>query len=290
MNKHSSWTESQLKAALPELSPDANKYTRGKLIVIAGSERYPGAACLAARGAQRMGAGYTEVVASEAALVPLLVSSPSLVVSKMASWDPGVLANLKEGTLRAVCIGPGFVSGDSSTDRLVVDVLKAAECPVLVDGGGLAVLASKKALKALSKRRDQGFATIITPHTGEAARLCQSLQLESRDAGHLAKALAMATGVVAVVKGPDTYISSGKRAYVMREGTPALAKAGTGDVLAGMIASLLAQGVEPVASAILGTTLHARAGIVAAEARTARSVTAEDVIDAIPVAIRSLGK
>ena len=282
------WTDDDLRAALPEPAADSNKYSRGKLFVIAGSKAYPGAACLAARASQRMGAGYTEVITSKAAIVPLLVSSPSLVVRDVKKWDPAMLANLKDGARHAVCIGPGFALGDTFAGELIVDVLKHAKCPVLVDGGGLSAISTKRALRALANRRENELATIITPHTGEASRLRSDLLLETSDPKNLAKALAMATGAIAVVKGPDTYISAGKRVYTMREGTPALAKAGTGDVLAGMISALLAQGVEPIAACILGTTLHARAGNIAAQTYTTLGVAAEDVINAIPNAIRTL--
>ena len=285
-----SWTDEELRAVLPLPSPNANKYTRGVLTVVAGSKRYPGAACLTSRAGQRMGAGYTEVITNKTAAGMILASAPSLVARNVKDWRPSELAVLKKGARHAVCIGPGFVRGDALTDELVLGVLKKAKCPVLVDGGGLAAIGSKKVLKALAKRQERGLVTIITPHTGEATRLQDDLRMTSDGPGQLSAVLAMATGAIVVMKGPDTYISIGKQIYPMYEGTPALAKAGTGDVLAGMISALLAQGTEPIGAAVLGATLHARAGIIAAQTYTAVSVTAEDVIEAIPAAIRSLAE
>ena len=273
---------------LPELAPDANKYSRGKLIVVAGSARYPGAAVLAARAGQRMGAGYTEVVTAKSVVPLVLAASPSLVVRPLSKWDVGEIPVAREGRPCAVCVGPGFVAGSKKSDGLVLDVLEAAECPVLVDGGALASLTSRRALAALADRADSGRSTLITPHAGEAARLAKSLMVRADESDQLAAVLALSLRAVVALKGPDTFVSDGKRTEVMTEGTPALAKAGTGDVLAGMIASLLAQGSEAFSAALTGVVLHALAGIASAEVLTETSVCPEDVIDAIPQAVKAL--
>ena len=262
-------------------APDANKYTRGKLTVIAGSARYPGAAALAARASQRMGAGYTEVITAREAVDVVRIASPSLVVRAFDDWDVEELPATKEGKPCAVCIGPGFVN-DAESAALVLRVLKKAQCPVLIDGGGLAGLGSAKALKRLAKRADLGFATVITPHGGEAARLAKSLGLPVDSPEQLAMDLSKALHAIVALKGPDTQVADGDRIEAMREGTAALAKAGTGDVLAGMIGALLAQGVEPFEAALAGAWFHAKAGVAAAERLTDISVCAEDVIEAIP--------
>lgn len=260
---------------------DANKYTRGKLVVVAGSSRYPGAAVLAARASQRMGAGYTEVVTARAAVDVVRMASPSLVVRPFSAWRPKELPASKMGKPCAVCVGPGFVGSEDDAD-LVARVLKRAQCPVIVDGGGLAGLESDKAMKQLAKRSHRGLPTIITPHGGEAARLAKPFNLPTAHPEQLAVGLSLALHAIVVLKGPETYIADGRHVEVMREGTPALAKAGTGDVLAGMIGALLAQGIDPCDAAFAATELHARAGKVAAERLTDIAVTAEDVIEAIP--------
>lgn len=298
---HQPWTEDELRAALPPLAEDANKYSRGVLTVIAGSERYPGAACLASRAGQRAGAGYTELVTNKSTGRLALGAYPSLVVHDVEDFDLDALASQGKPK-RAICIGPGSEPGSEPADKLVVKVLKKAQCPVLVDGGGLGALGSKKARKALAARKASGRATVITPHGGEARRLAASLGLGVKADGSgerdgaswepcdLSAALSLATGAVVVLKGPDTYIAQGNQVHPMYEGTPALAKAGTGDVLAGIIASLLAQGADPFAAAVLGATLHARAGIAAAQAYADASVTPEDLLETIPAAIRSLAE
>ena len=261
-------------------APDANKYSRGKLVVVAGSARYPGAAVLAARASQRMGAGYTEVVTDERAVDVVRLSSPSLVVRPFAEWGESDIPAMREGKPCAVCIGPGFVPDDAAASDMTVRVLREARCPVLVDGGALSHVSSDAALEALARRAGQGYPTVVTPHGGEAARLAESCGIDAE-----ASALALALHAVVVLKGPDTRVSDGTRVADMLEGTSALAKAGTGDVLAGMISALLAQGVEAFDAALTGSVLHARAGRAAAERLTPISVTAEDVIDHIPAAL-----
>ena len=275
-----------LEEKLPWPDEGVNKYSRGKLTVVAGSARYSGAAVLAALASQRMGAGYTEVITDPSAVNVVRLSSPSLVVRPSDDWKPGELKASEPGKPCAVCIGPGFTGDDDAAADLVARVLKKAPCPVLVDGGGLARLATKKNLHTLAARFTDGLTTVITPHGGEAARLAASLGLPTSNPEKLAAGLSLATQAIVVLKGPDTFISNGKRTECMTAGTPALAKAGTGDVLAGMIASLLAQGMDPLGAALLGTKLHALAGKAAADLYTDISVVAEDVITAIPQAIR----
>ena len=282
------WTEEELACALPIPAGDANKYSRGVLTMVVGSKRYPGAAVLASCAALRTGAGYTEVVAPKAARTLLLTTAPSLVVRDLDDWRPEDIACRKLRSKEALCIGPGFDADDPKTDKLVCKVLEHARCPVLVDGGALNALGTKKGLRALVARSEAKTPTVITPHGGEAERLRKALELRPCEPSGLCAALAMATGTVVVLKGPDTFVSNGKRVVPMYEGGSALAKAGTGDVLAGMISALLAQGLDPVAAAVLGTTLHARAGIAATHAHTSIGATTEDVLNAIPDALRTL--
>lgn len=272
---------------LPWPASETNKYRRGKLVVMAGSGRYPGAAALAARAGQRMGAGYTEVVTSKDAVGQVRQMAPSLVVRPWGNWNADELPASSAERPCAVCIGPGFVPG--KRDSLVVDVLEQARCPVLVDGGALRNLGSSGAVAALRTRASEGLATVITPHGGEAARLAEPLMLADTAPDKKAAGLAFALHAVVVLKGPDTVISDGRQAVTVTDGTPALAKAGTGDVLAGMIGALLAQGVDACDSALTGVVVHALAGIAAAEALTDICVCPEDVIEYIPAAIRALG-
>lgn len=277
----------ELVALVPLPADDANKYARGTLAAVVGSERYPGAACLAACASQRMGAGYTEVFTHPAAVDLVRGCRPSLVVRPRSAL-PANLPPSRPGKPRAYLAGCGFEVEDPESAKLVHALLKRAEAPVLVDGGGLDSLASEKGRRLLKRRFLNGLPTVVTPHAGEAARLARPLGLDTDDPCALARALSLAYGVIAVVKGPVTYISDGEEVVCMAHGTPALAKAGTGDVLAGMTAALLAQGLDALDAAVLGAELHARAGLAAAARWSVVSATAEDVIESIPAALAEL--
>lgn len=227
----------------------------------------------------------------------------------------------------AVLIGCGFSGEDPQEQQLLRTVL-ARKIPVVVDAGalsGLARLMASEGPDFLRARDASGAGTplILTPHTGEASRLmgalnrdyigswrnaiqdgqenaerserqesCRSASRESRTdiAQQIATAqlLADAYAATVVLKGPETVVAHGGGMYLMDKGTPALAKAGTGDVLAGIVAALLAQGISPVQAAVLGARLHADAGNEAARRLGVVSVIPEDVIDCIPAAIREL--
>ena len=306
----------ELAALLPQPAADANKYSRGKALLVAGCAKYPGAACLAARASQRVGAGYTEVLCAPESVPAVRAASPSLVVSP---WD-GVLELAEQAAVAAVAsdegesagqeresalqrslfpaarpghpraylVGSGFDGGDPESASLVRTVLERAQAPVVVDGGGLNVLAQPECRAAARRRFVDGYVTVVTPHAGEAARLAAPLGIATDDPAETARRLSLAYGVVAVVKGPTTYISDGEQIVRMAEGTAALAKAGTGDVLAGMLTGLLSQGMRAVDACALATTLHAWAGRAAAARLTDVCVAAEDVVEALPQVIKSL--
>lgn len=288
------YSSDELAALLPMPDFDANKYSRGKLTIVGGSAAYPGAACIAAAASQRAGAGYTEVRCAPEAMPVIQAFRPSVVVR---SWKALVSEDFAATSLRKPCayvVGCGL---DASTKQgaveakeLVCAVVKQAHAPVLVDGGGLSALATRKGQRLLRRRFVNGWPTVITPHMGEAARLAKPFGFPTSDPARLACLLALAYGVVAVVKGPDTYVSDGETVTCIDEGTPALAKAGTGDALAGVLGALLAQGLSAVDAAVLATVLHARAGKAAAQQLTDIGVAAEDVVEALPDAIGSVAE
>lgn len=314
MERTKKCTLAEAAALLPWPAADANKYSRGKAVLVAGSARFPGAACLAAAASQRTGAGYTEVVCAPEALAQVRASSPSLVAGawddllafaqadedELAAPDPAaarcravhdaLFAPAHPGRPRAYLVGSGLDARDPASAALANAVLAHAPAPVVVDGGALDALAQPEGRLALRRRFLDGLPTAITPHAGEAARLAAPLQLPTGDPAALAWLLSLAYGVTAMVKGPTTYISDGERTVRMDAGTPALAKAGTGDVLAGMAVALLAQGLSAMDACMLAAVLHARAGQAAAKRLTDICVMAEDVAAAIPDAVRMLAE
>ncbi len=277
----------KLISLLPLPLPEANKYSRGKLLVVAGSAPYPGAACLCAYAGQRAGAGYTEVY-TPGQIIPLIqLYRPSLVVRAI---DGLVQDGLQASTGERPCAyvtGPGF-EAKKGVRKTIAPLLEQVQAPLLIDGGGLFALTSKAAWKLCRERFVEGYPTILTPHEGEAARLAKPFGFPTGDPACLACLLSQAYGATVVLKGPVTYISDGEETYEMAQGTAALAKAGTGDVLSGIVGAFLAQGLDPVDACVLGSTLHAQAGQLAAAALTPLCVTAEDVIVYLPRAIRAL--
>lgn len=278
-------------ASLVPIPPaDAHKYSRGKAIVVAGSAAYPGAACLSSCATQLAGAGYTQVFTAKSNMALIQAFRPSLVVGSFASLD--VASALPAQHSGAFVVGPGFDSSDADAENVARCVLKQASAPVLVDGGALAFMPSLKMRKVLRRRNEQGSVTVLTPHKGEAARLGApfGLNLDNMQQEEGAYSLALAYGAVVVLKGPDTVIASVEHSCRVTNGSAALAKAGTGDVLAGVIGGLLAQGMSAFDAAHLGVYIHAEAGNIAAERKGVVSTCAEDVLDALPEAFMRIGK
>lgn len=282
-------------SCLPPIEADANKYTRGLCELVVGSSRYPGAGVLACMAANRMGAGYIKAYTSEKTANALLTVLPSAVSASFGEFAQAKHEASEHHPL-AIVVGCGM-AGEDSESALVLQVLAQAKAPVVVDGGGLAALTSSQGLQILQARHQAGLSTIITPHGGEAYRLIKAVspvgaeeyRHGDRAPSNAAAFLARAYGVTCVLKGSKTYVFHQDQCLEMDEGTAALAKAGTGDILAGIIGSLLAQGASPVQACVAGTFLHARAGRLATAQLGARCVAAEDVITFLPAALRSLG-
>ena len=278
----------KLASLLPFPPQDAHKYSRGTLIMFAGSSRYPGAALLSAWASQRAGAGYTQVFTVEKALPLLQAARPSLVVRSDKELSDSDFIVSKLGRPCAYMVGSGFEAGKKRSFAITSRVLKMADAPVLLDGGALHALTAAENQTQCALRKQKGLATLITPHYGEAMALAQGLGLAKSDPMHLAYDLALSCASITVVKGPESFISDGEKVFSISLGSPALAKAGTGDVLAGMIGAFLAQGIEAFDAAMLGVSVHARAGCQAENKLTSIAVSAEDVIEFIPAAFKEL--
>ena len=283
-------TNAELAALVPHPRAAANKYTRGHLSLVVGSAAYPGAACLASAAGERAGAGYTEVFCAGKSMITVRGWRPSLVVRDWHTWKPERIAAVRADRPAACVIGCGFDAEERALTSLLMETVRAYPGPLLIDGGALTLLANATGLRLCRRRAEAGLPTVLTPHGGEAARLARGAQVdETLEPPALACALAGAYRAVVALKGPTTFIaSSDGAAEAMDRGTAALAKAGTGDVLAGFIGSLLAQGIAPRDAAALGCALHAEAGRAAADALTDICVSAEDLITYLPAALRAL--
>lgn len=255
-------------ALLPRPSGESDKYRRGVVGVVAGSDRYPGAAVLAVSGAIRAGAGAVRYVGGGAAAV--LAQHPETLVS---TGSPHAA-----GRVQAWVVGPGL--GDSAAARAAVAEVLAADVPVLVDADGLRLMDRDTVLARTAP-------TVLTPHAGEAAALLGRPR-ETVEAGRLdaVRALAAAYGATVLLKGSTTLVAPpGAQAPVRVNptGTAWLATAGSGDVLSGLTGSLLAAGLGAPDAASAAAYLHGLAARLATG-----PLTAMDVASAIPAAWRGV--
>ena len=277
--------------ALPPREPDAHKGTYGHVLVLAGSPGKTGAAAMCALSALRIGAGLVtlglpeslndmmEAKLTEVMTEPLPETRERTVA--LAAWDK--ILTLMEGK-RALAIGPGL-STHPETSELVRELVSTVRVPMVVDADGINALAPK--LETLAKA---AAPLILTPHPGELARLLGISRDEvAQNRMLIAQKVATSFRVHLVLKGGRTLVvdPDGQVAINMT-GNPGMATGGTGDVLTGLIAGLLAQGVNPGLAARAGVYLHGLAGDLAAEAVGQEAMLASDLMAQVPDAIRRL--
>jgi hydroxyethylthiazole kinase-like uncharacterized protein yjeF len=254
--------DAEFAALLPHRAADADKRSAGAPLVIAGSAQFPGAAVLCARGAARAGAGYVTVVAPEAAAATLRAQLVEQVVVTCDETDPPVaIATILDLAKRsgAIAIGPGL-GLSAATGEIVRGVVAGSDLPMVIDASALFHLA-----KHLAIVREKPI--VVTPHAGEFARLSGGGTVAPAERLARVRAFVNEHRVVTLLKGRTTIVADVHAAYFNPTGTPALATAGTGDVLTGIIATLLSQGLAPVDAARAGAYWHGRAGFAAAEKR-----------------------
>ena len=235
---------------LPRRPRDAHKGTFGTVLVVAGSDGMLGAAVLCATAALRGGAGLVRV-ALPRALMPLLpLAVPCATTVDRAG--AALLAAVRSAS--AIVIGPGL-GALAATRSLVRRVVRASIVPVVIDADALNVLAP---LRAPLRSRAP---LIVTPHPGEAARLLDTdAAAVQRDRRKALRELCARSGAIVVLKGAHTLVGDGRRTFVNRTGNPGMATGGTGDVLAGLLGALLAQGMQPFDAARLAVHVHGAAG------------------------------
>lgn len=253
---------------LPRPRPLGNKYDRGHLLV-AGGGRMTGAARLAALAGRRAGAGLVTIAAPAEALAVYRGDSPGTIVESMDAWDD-LLADRRRN---AVVAGPGLGVGDEAR-RLVLSALAAGKACV-IDADALTSFAADPAALWLA-----GGSPVVTPHDGEFVRLFA----HSGDRLTRARRAAADSGAVVVLKGPDSVVAAPDgRAAIAANGPPGLATAGSGDVLAGVIGGLLAQGMAPFEAAAAAVWIQG-----AAAAIRGAGLIAEDLIDSLPAVLAIL--
>ncbi len=277
---------------LPSRPRYSHKGDYGHVLVLAGSRGKTGAALMAARACLVSGAGLVTLGVPESLMNVFQGRVTEEMCLALSGSGSGALSHRAlddiKGFLResaaVLAVGPG-IGADDETRRLVRELVAACTGPMVLDADAL------NALQGMPEAlRDAAAPLVLTPHPGEFARLSGRTK-EDIEADRIGSAVsfAMDAGVTLALKGVPTVVADPDGdSFVNSTGNPAMAKAGTGDVLTGMIAALLAQGLAPADAASLGVYLHGLAGDAAASELGPYSVLASDIIDAIPVAFNSL--
>ncbi len=274
---------------LPPRPVDAHKGTFGKVLVIAGSVGFSGAASLAGQAALRGGAGLVRVAVPRS-ILPIVASlDPCYTMIPLPEDDNGQIAPEAVAVLLPhladndiVAVGPGLGQGRGAKD-LLASLISRPELKLVIDADGLNVLA--KTSDWIGSRK---ASAILTPHPGEMKRLWDSAFREPLPADRKEQAIGFATrsGCIVVLKGAGTVVSDSSRIYVNTTGNPGMATPGAGDVLTGLIAALVGQGLSLYDAAVLGVYLHGQAGDLAAQIYSQVSMIATDIIHYLPDEIK----
>ena len=278
------FTREDLPGLLPSRKWDAHKYDVGKVLVIAGSRSFTGAAVLAADSSLIGGAG-AAILASPESLHPILASKlTEVIIRRLPETADGTIALSAHAELRslvdwsdAVVLGPGL-GRNAETDALVRELVKEVARPLILDADGLNAFTDEPALL-----KAHAGTLVLTPHAGELGRLLRKAGGEiERHRIASARASALEFGAIVVLKGaPTATASPDGRVVLNSSGNSGMATIGSGDVLTGLIASLAAQGMAPSDAAVAGAFLHGRAGDIARDRAGERSMRATDILRCI---------
>lgn len=267
---------------LPKREQFSNKGTFGKVLNIAGSEFYTGAAYLSSISALKVGCGYVALASSPKVLNTIALRSSDIVFIQLED----IKKRIEEFNVVSIGCGLSTELSVSILFKSILETLSKIESTVIIDADGLNLLAKMKEVPALPEN------LIITPHPKEASRL---LKVDIDDILNkpmqYAKELTDKYNCTTVLKMHSTVVcSKDKDIYINETGNSALAKAGTGDILTGMIAGLSAQGMKNFEAAKLGVFLHGKAGEIASGMLSEYSVLASDLLKYIPLAIIDLNR
>jgi len=275
-----------VRAMLPHRAPDTHKRAAGFAVVVGGSRLMTGAPALAGTAAYRAGAGLVAVAVPEGVLPVVQGALREAVFVGLAETDAGTVAG---GSARldevlaqagALAVGPGMTT-DERTQAWVRELVRSSEVPVVLDADGLNAFAGRA--EDLADRKAD---LILTPHAGEFSRLAglPTSEVEADRVRHV-RGLAVRTSAVVLLKGSRTLVASPDgEVRINPTGGPSLATGGTGDVLTGMIAGLIARGCTPLDAGAAAAFVHGLAGRIAGD-RRGDGATAVDVLEAVPDAM-----
>ncbi len=272
---------------LPQRKEESNKATFGRILNIAGSKNFIGAAYLSSISALKMGAGYLTLACPDIIVPVIAAMAPEVTFIHLNSTDIGSISSNNEiknlYSYNVVSLGCGITTNEQ-TSSFVFDLLKQLNKvqKVIIDADGINILSGFRGDISLKN-------TVITPHPKELSRLLNvTVEEINENREKYARITSQTYECITVLKGHNSIVTNGEKVFINNTGSSALAKAGTGDVLTGIIAGLLAQNVSPFDSAIIGTFLHGLAGDIASVDLTKYSVLAKDVIDYLPFAIKQV--
>ena len=276
-------TKNFFKIHFPKRSKNSYKNLNGKVFIFAGSKNMPGAAVLCAKAAYRAGAGFVSLAVPKEILPACLKAVPEALFLQVSATPLKEITNyLKVMPHDVLLIGPGLTKERA---KILLPLLKQTKLPAVIDGDALNALASL-GVKNLPKHKEAKY--ILTPHAGEMKRLLKSDLTDAL----AALSLAQKSGAVSLFKGPKTKIAFGKEVWQNTTGNEGLAKAGSGDTLAGIIAGIYAQLLKreqknaALQSAILGVYLHGKAADIAAKKYSKTALMATHVCQEISAVLK----
>jgi NAD(P)H-hydrate epimerase len=261
------------------------------VLVVGGSQRYPGAPLLASRAAARCGAGVVTVATARSVVDMIGGHDPNITFFPLAEAQPGIIATGAAAQLsvviaekiRALLIGPGLAHAAGTDDFVIAVIRNAKTATTIIDADGLNALARSEDWPALLPPR-----TILTPHDGEAARLAGRVVPNGANRVVFAERYAAQWNVTLVLKGPVTVVTDGKKTYLHDAPNPTLGVGGSGDALGGAVAAFAARGLAPLAAAAAAVWVHGRAGALLAAEFGETGALATDIVDALPRALQEI--
>jgi len=279
-------TGALVRRMLPSRPPTAHKGTCGTVLLLGGSRRYFGAPALAAEAALRVGCGLVELACPQEIRATLAGLRREILTIPLPSphghIEPEDLSGLLPlaPRVRALCLGPGL-SGESSSHEAIRELLAKTSVPVVIDADALPSIAHRGPLRP---------GAVLTPHPGEMSALVGVgiVDLEADRVGWALRCASKYQGVVVFKGAPTVVAEPNGRYWINTSGGPVLAQGGTGDVLAGAVSGLLAQGLQPVEAACAAVYLHGRAGDRRAMEMGSRGVLAGELAAALPLALQEV--
>ncbi len=286
-------TKQEAAGLIPKRVQHGHKGTFGRVLVIGGSISYPGAPILSGLASLKTGAGLTFVLVPDCIYASVAARFPELITQSAPSNTDGAFAQSSvphvmrlAADASCVLIGPGL-SRSADLQYLVGEVMGKLEVPVIIDADALSVLA--RLPQSLLLRAERGWPTVLTPHWGEAGRFGTTATDIATDPIAVARRFAMRYGSITLLKSARTIIASPKGQYYINvTGNSSLSKGGSGDVLSGHVAALIAQGLPPFEAGVLGSYIFGLAAEESSKLTGEYGTTSTQVADMIPLVMKEL--